>query len=76
MSNPNGPVHIKITRTIDENNKSNFKLYVDGNEVEFDVKSTSTVLPQERYTGAYLIWVGGEYTSGQVTNFVFRNVNQ
>ncbi|MCI7526810.1 MAG: hypothetical protein MSA65_00595, partial [Mollicutes bacterium] len=75
MSDANSKIHVKITRTIDENNKSNFALYVDNNLVDLDVKSTATVTPQERYTGAYLIWVGGEYTSGQIENFVFRNLN-
>ena len=75
MSDANGKIHVKITRTIDENNKSNFALYVDNNLVDLDVKSTATVTPQERYTGAYLIWVGGEYTSGQIENFVFRNLD-
>ena len=75
MSDANSKIHVKITRTIDENNKSNFALYVDNNLVDLDVKSTATVTPQERYTGAYLIWVGGEYTSGQIENFVFRNLD-
>lgn len=65
--------HVKITRTIDENNKSNFKMFVNNQEVEFDYKSTPTVLTQERYTGAYLIWIGGEYTSGSISNFVIRS---
>ncbi len=75
MANPNDKVHVKVTRTLDENNRSNFALYVDGDLVELDVKSSSTVLAQERYTGAYLIWVGGEYTAGQVENFVFKNLD-
>ncbi len=64
--------HIKITRTI-ENNVSYFHMYVDGNEVSFDVKSSKNVTLSSRYTGAYLIWVGGEYTSLAISNFKFSS---
>lgn len=63
--------HVKITRTINESNQSEFAMSVDNNQVVFDVLSTSKAKPQERYTGAYLIWVGGEYTACSVSNFKF-----
>ena len=72
MTNPNDTIHFKLSRRINENNRSVFTIYVDGKEVNLDVKSTSTVTSEERYTGAYLIWVGGEYTSCAVSNFVFK----
>ena len=67
-----GTHHIKITRTI-EDNISYFKMYVDGNEVNFDVKSNQYVEMTSRYTGSYLLWVGGEYTSADIANLEFTS---
>lgn len=64
--------HVKVTRTI-ENNISYFHMYVDGNEVEFDVKSSKNVTSTSRYTGAYLMWVSGEYTSLSISDFTFSS---
>ncbi len=64
--------HVKITRTI-ENNRSTFKLFVNNQEVNFDVKNAEDESTQERYTGSYLIWVGGEYCSAKITNFVTKS---
>lgn len=69
-SNATDPFHVKITRTIDESNKSNFKMFIDGEEVVFD--QTSIAL-QERYTAAYLLWIGGEYSTCTVENFTLRS---
>ena len=70
LSNATDSFHLKITRTIDESNKSNFKMFVDGKEVVFD--QTSVAL-QERYTSAYLLWIGGEYSTCTVENFTLRS---
>ena len=72
FENPSETHHIKITRTIN-NNQSTFQMWVDDNECNFDVKSTQYVTMNSRYTGAYLIWVGGEYTSGAISNFTFSS---
>lgn len=72
FDNPVATHHIKITRTV-ENNLSTFRMWVDGNECNFDVKSSQYVTMDSRYTGAYLIWVGGEYTSGAISNFTFSS---
>lgn len=65
--------HIKITRTIIDN-VSYFKMWVDGVECDFDVKSNKNYSMKSKYTGAYLIWVGGEYTSADITNFKFKSM--
>ena len=46
--------HIKITRTIIDN-VSHFKMWVDGVECDFDVKSNKNYSMTSKYTGAYLI---------------------
>ena len=46
---------------------------VDGNPVEFDVKSNQYAEMTSRYTGAYLLWVCGEYTSGTVSSLAFTS---
>ena len=48
-------------------------MYVDGNEVNFDVKSNQYVEMTSRYTGSYLLWVGGEYTSADIANLEFTS---
>lgn len=64
--------HVKITRTIADN-ISSFAMEVDGKPVEFDVKSNQYAEMTSRYTGAYLLWVCGEYTSGTVSNLTFTS---
>lgn len=64
--------HVKITRTI-KDNIATFKMFIDNKECEFDFKSSTNATMTSRYTGAYLIWVGGEYTSGAIKNFVFNS---
>lgn len=76
FENASATHHIKITRTINDNIAA-FKMFVDGTEVEFDRLSSSFNTMTSRYTGAYIIWVAGEYTSGQITNFRFQsNLNK
>jgi len=65
--------HVKITRTI-ESSRSVFRMYVNGVECTFDVKSYPDDELNSRYTQAYLIWVGGEYSSSKVTNFTFKMI--
>ena len=64
--------HVKVTRTVADN-MSTFRMWVDGNEVTFDVLSSKYNTMTSRYTGAYTIWVGGEYASCEVTNFTFKS---
>lgn len=64
--------HIKITRTI-ENNIATFRMWVDGVEVDFDVLSSKYNTMTCKYTGAYVLWIGGEYASGSVTNLVIQS---
>jgi len=65
--------HIKVTRTVTDN-ISYFTMSVDGNVCDFDVKSTTNAAMSSRYTGAYLIWLGGEYTAGSVSNLTFESI--
>ena len=74
VSDPLATNHVKITRTI-ENSVSYFRVYVNDVECNFDVKSYSDDAMTSRYTNAYLIWVGGEYSSSVVENFKFSNNN-
>ncbi len=60
--------HVKITRTI-ENNIATFRMWVDGEEVVFDTLSSKYNTMTCKYTGAYVLWIGGEYASCQITNF-------
>lgn len=72
----NGTHHVKITRTI-ENNKSTFRMWIDDVEITFDTKSSQWDSMTTKYTGAYILWIGGEYSSGQITNFRFEsNLNK
>lgn len=64
--------HIKITRTI-ENNIATFRMWVDGEEVVFDKLSSKYNSMTCKYTGAYVLWIGGEYASGQISNLVIEN---
>ncbi len=67
VEDPSATHHIKLTRTI-VNNIATFQMWVDGEEVDFDVKSSKYNDMTSKYTGAYLLWFGGEYASGQITN--------
>jgi hypothetical protein len=62
--------HVKITRTI-ESSRSYFRMWVNDVECDFDVKSYADDELNTRYTNAYIIWVGGEYSSSIVSNFTF-----
>jgi hypothetical protein len=70
--NPLDTHHIKLTRTI-ENNIATFRLWVDGEEVTFDVLSSKYNTMTCKYTGAYVLWIGGEYASGSITNLVIQS---
>ncbi len=68
--------HIKLTRTI-ENNVATFRMWVDGEEVVFDTLSSKYNTMTCKYTGAYVLWIGGEYASGQISNLVIESgINQ
>ena len=43
-------------------------MYIDGNEVVFDKLNNQWAEMTSRYTGAYTLWLAGEYASGQITN--------
>lgn len=67
---------VKVTRTI-ENNKSTFRMWIDDEEIIFDIKSSRWESMTVKYTGAYILWIGGEYSSAQITNFRFEsNLNK
>ena len=70
--NPLDTHHVKITRTI-ENNVATFRMWVDGVEVTFDVLSSKYNTMTCKYTGAYVLWIGGEYASGSVSNLVIQS---
>lgn len=72
FENPAETHHVKITRTI-ENNIATFRMWVDGVEVTFDVLSSKYNTMTCKYTGAYVLWIGGEYASGYVTNLVIQS---
>lgn len=73
-SDPLAKSTVKITRTI-ENDIAYFKLFVDGVEYTFDLGAKGEANgAYSTYTGAYLIWVAGEYASCKVSNFVFRSL--
>lgn len=63
-------MHVKIQRIVDEE-FAEFKVYVNEQLVSYDYNSNKTGV---YYTGAYLLWVGGEYSGSHVTNFVFNNL--
>lgn len=68
--------HVKISRTI-TNNIATFRMWIDDKEVEFDTKSSKWAEMTSKYTGAYILWIGGEYASAQITNFRFSsNLNK
>ena len=67
--------HVKIIREIDSDKEiAKFRLFVDGVEYTFDLGKKGTVEgATSTYTGAYIIWVAGEYSSCEISNFVFRS---
>lgn len=68
--------HVKITRTITDN-VATFRMWIDNEEVEFDTKSSKWAEMTSKYTGAYILWIGGEYASTQITNLKFSsNLNK
>lgn len=76
FSDPNATHHIKLTRTISDN-KATFRLFVDGAEVNMDNKSSPFFDMTSNYTGAYILWIAGEYAACQVTDFTFSsNINK
>lgn len=72
IANPSGPHHIKVTRTIVDN-VATFKMFIDGNEVEFDRSNNQWASMTSKYTGAYILWIAGEYASGQIKNLQIRS---
>lgn len=72
VENPGGSHHIKVTRTIVDN-VATFRMYIDGNEVVFDQKNNQWAEMTSKYTGAYTLWIAGEYASGQISNLQIRS---
>lgn len=72
VDNPGGKHHIKVTRTI-ENNIATFRMYIDGNEVVFDKLNNQWAEMTSKYTGAYVLWIAGEYASGQISNLQIKS---
>ncbi len=68
-ANPATKSHVIIRRVID-GEKANFTVTVDDLNAVF----TLGVEPFVYYTGAYLIWVGGEYAAFEVSNFEYRSL--
>lgn len=65
--------HVKISRTID-GDYAYYHLFVDGVEYNFDLSSKGEGARfRSTYTGAYLIWVAGEYSTSHVSNFVINS---
>lgn len=67
--------YIKITRTIVDS-KAVFKMFVDNKECSFNVSkggANESGVIGSTYTGAYLLWIGGEYSSSHVQNVVFSS---
>ena len=65
--------HVKITRYI-EDEIAWFTLEVDGVSYKFpESKSGKYDQPRSTYLGGYLVWLGGEYCSCTIENFVFRS---
>lgn len=76
VENPTATHHVKVSRTI-VNNVATFRMWVDNVEVNFDVKSSQWTNMTSKYTGAYILWIGGEYASAQITNLRFAsNLNK
>jgi len=68
--------HVKIVREIDEENEwAYFKLYVDNVEYTFDMnyQDKDGISARTRYMGAYVLWIGTEYATAHISNFVLRS---
>lgn len=72
IENPSGTHHVKVTRTIVDN-VATFKMFIDGNEIAFDKTNNQWATMTSKYTGAYILWIGGEYASGQVKNLQIKS---
>lgn len=72
IENPSGTHHVKVTRTIVDN-VATFKMFIDGNEIVFDKANNQWATMTSKYTGAYILWLGGEYASGQVKNLQIKS---
>lgn len=72
VENPGGSHHIKVTRTIVDN-VATFRMFIDGNEVVFDKLNNQWAETTSKYTGAYILWIAGEYASGQISNLQIRS---
>ncbi len=72
VENPSGKHHIKVTRTIVDNNAT-FRMFIDGTEVVFDKLNNQWATMTSKYTGAYILWIAGEYASGQISNLQIRS---
>lgn len=65
--------HVKIVREID-GEYTYFHLYVDNVEYTFDLTGLGSASGiKVGYTGAYLLWVAGEYATCHVSNFVYKS---
>ena len=67
---------IKIVREINEEEEyAYFKLFIDGVEYPFDMNSQNKegINARTRYMGAYVLWIGTEYATAHVSNFVLRS---
>lgn len=67
VADPSGAHHVKISRTIVDN-KAVFKMFIDSQEVVFDKLNNQWAEMTSKYTGAYILWIAGEYASGQIEN--------
>lgn len=68
--------HVKIVREINEEEEyAYFKLFIDGVEYPFDMNSQNKegINARTRYMGAYVLWIGTEYATAHVSNFVLRS---
>ena len=72
IENPSGTHNVKVTRTIVDN-VATFKMFIDGNEIVFDKANNQWATMTSKYTGAYILWLGGEYASGQVKNLQIKS---
>ena len=72
VENPSGKHHIKVTRTIVDN-IATFRMFIDGTEVVFDKLNNQWATMTSKYTGAYILWIAGEYASGQISNLQIRS---
>ena len=68
--------HVKIVREIDEDAEwAYFRLYIDGVEYKYDTnyQNKQDINARTRYMGAYVLWIGTEYSTAHISNFVLRS---